>query len=217
MGTHQRRTDRGHEQAIRIIGSTGAEVRLARRSAGTSIRTAAASVGMSESMFARVERAELRNVTIEQAARACAAVGLKFVGRAYPDGAPVRDVAHIRLLRRLRDQLPAGIAVRTEVPIPIAGDLRAWDLQFRVGIETVGVEAETRLSDLQALDRRIALKVRDSAVTVVVLLLADTTANRRTIAEHREALRSAFPLDSRAVLGALRTGRPPSASGIVVL
>jgi hypothetical protein len=209
--------DRGREQATRIIASTGGEVRLARRSGGTSIRTASASVGMSETTFGRIERAKLPTVTVEQLALACASVGLKFAARSYPDGAPVRDVAHMRLLQRLRDQLPAGIVVRTEVPIPILGDLRAWDLQFRLGSETIGIEAETGLSDVQALDRRIALKIRDSPVTLVMLLLADTTANRRTLAEHRDALRSGFPLDTRAILAALRTGRPPSASGIVVL
>jgi hypothetical protein len=209
--------DRGREQATRIIASTGGEVRLARRSGGTSIRTASASVGMSETTFGRIERAQLPNVTVEQLALACASSGLKFAARSYPDGAPVRDVAHMRLLQRLRDQLPAGTVVRTEVPIPILGDLRAWDLQIRLGSEIIGIEAETRLSDVQALDRRIALKIRDSPVTLVMLLLADTTANRRTLAEHRDALRSGFPLDTRAILAALRTGRPPSASGIVVL
>jgi hypothetical protein len=217
VATRERRSDRGREQATRIIASTGAEVRLARRGAGTSLRTASAAVGMSETTFGRIERARLPNVTVEQLALVCASVGLKFVARAYPDGAPVRDVAHTRLLQRLRDQLPAGIAWRTEVPIPIHGDLRAWDVQLRLGVETVGVEAETRLTDVQAVDRRIALKVRDSSVTLVVLLLADTAANRRNLAEHREALRSAFPLDTRAILAALRTGLPPSTSGIVVL
>jgi transcriptional regulator with XRE-family HTH domain len=217
MGTRERRSDRGREQAARINVTTGVEVRLTRRSGGTSIRTAAAAVDMSESTFGRIERGRLPNVTVEQLALACASVGLKFVARAYPDGAPVRDVAHTRLLRRFRDQSPAEIVWRTEVPIPILGDLRAWDLQAKVGTETIGIEAETRLSDVQALDRRIALKVRDSPVTLVLLVLADTTANRRALAESREALRPAFPLDTRAVLGALRSGGPPSASGIVVL
>jgi len=73
------------------------------------------------------------------------------------------------------------------------------------------------LSDLQALDRRIALKRRDGGLVTVVLLVADTRGNRRHLAEHREVLRPSFPLDARAVLSAVRLGLPPSASGIVVL
>ena len=217
MATRERRSDRGREQASRIIATTGSEVRRARRGGGTSIRTASKSVGMSETTFRRIERAQLPHVTVEQLALVCASVGLKFVGRAYPDGGPVRDVAHTRLLQRFRDKIPAGTVVRTEVPIPIRGDLRAWDLQVRLRGRTVGVEAETRLSDVQALDRRIALKVRDSDIAIVVLLLADTAANWRALAEHREALRSSFPLDTRAVLASLRAGAAPKASGIVVL
>ncbi len=74
-----------------------------------------------------------------------------------------------------------------------------------------------RLFDLQALDRRIALKRRDGGLAIVILLVADTHGNRRHLAEHREVLRPSFPLDSRAVLAAVRLGQPPSASGIVVL
>jgi hypothetical protein len=81
----------------------------------------------------------------------------------------------------------------------------------------IGIEAEMRLDDLQALERRIALKRRDSGIDIVILLIADTLGNRRRLADHRDVLRSSFPLDTRAVLAALGSGRPPAASGIVVL
>ncbi|HEX7949116.1 MAG TPA: hypothetical protein VF494_02115 [Candidatus Limnocylindrales bacterium] len=217
MATRERRKDRGREQADRISRQTGAEIRLTRRGAGVSIRAAAASVEMSETMFGRIERGRVRDVTVAQLAMASAAVGLRFNGRAFPDGGPVRDEAHTRLLQRLRDELPAGTPWRTEVPLRIAGDLRAWDAQCVLDKTAVGIEAEMRLSDLQALDRRIALKRRDGGLAVVILLVADTHANRRHLREHRNHLRSSFPLDTRAVLAALRLGRPPSASGIVLL
>lgn len=181
------------------------------------MRSAAGSVGMSETMFSRIERGGLETVTVEQLALACAAVGLRLAGRAYPDGQPVRDVAHANLLRRLRHAVHPSIGWATEVPLPIPGDLRAWDGQLRVEGFVIGVEAEMRLSDLQALDRRIALKRRDGEVAVVILLVADTRGNRRIMSEQREALRASYPLDTRALLGALRSGRAPSASGIVVL
>ena len=88
---------------------------------------------------------------------------------------------------------------------------------IRIGGVAIGVEAEARIRDVQAVDRRCALKRRDGAVDLVVLVVADTNANRRILALHRVALRSSFPLDTRQVLGAFRGGRAPAASGIVVL
>jgi len=217
MATRERRLDRGRDQAGRVIQTTAAEIRQTRRGSGLSIRAVASSVGLSESTFGRIERAELRNVTVAQLATACAAVGLRFSGRAYPDGDPIRDAGQIRLIERFRRQLPISVVWRTEVPVPIPGDLRAWDGQLRFGPIVVGVEAETRLVDVQALDRRIGLKARDANVAIVILLVADTGTNRRRLVEHREALRASFPLDTRAVLAAVRAGRPPSAGGIVVL
>jgi transcriptional regulator with XRE-family HTH domain len=217
MATSQRRLDRGIEQAMHIQASVGAEIRLSRRGAGVSIRTAAASVGMSETVFGRIERGRLPNVTVRQLTVACAAVGLKFAGRPFLDGDPIRDAGHARLLERLHRELPEGTHWRTEVPLAGRGDPRAWDAQCRLGGLTVAIEAEMRLSDLQALDRRIALKRRDGNLALVILLVADTVGNRRALATHRESLRASFPLDTRAVLGAVRDGRAPTSSGIVVL
>jgi len=188
-----------------------------RRGSGLSIRTVASSVGMSESTFGRIERSELPEASVAQLAVACAAVGLRFAARAYPDGDPIRDAGQLQLLNRFRGQLPAAVGWRTEVHVPIPGDLRAWDGQCRFGSDVVGVEAETHLLDAQALDRRVGLKARDSDVAIVILVVADTGANRRRLADHREALRPNFPLDTRAVLASVRAGRPPSASGIVIL
>jgi transcriptional regulator with XRE-family HTH domain len=217
MTTSQRRLDRGLDQAMLVRTVTGSEIRLSRRSAGVSIRTAAASVGMSETMFGRIERGRLPSVTVRQLATACAAVGLKFTGRPYLDGDPIRDAGHARLLERLHRELPRGTQWRTEVPLGDKGDHRAWDAQCRLGGVVVGIEAEMRLSDLQALDRRIGLKRRDADLPQVVLLVADTAGNRRALAAHRESLRSSFPLDTRAALAALRAGRAPASSGIVIL
>lgn len=216
MATSERRLDRGMEQALRIQRITGPEIRLTRRGAGLSLRAAAESVGMSESTFGRIERAALPNVTVRQLTGACSAVGLKFAGRPYLDGDPVRDSGHAKLLERLHAAAPAGARWRTEVPVTHEPDARAWDAQFTLD-RLVAVEAEMRLSDLQALDRRIALKRRDGGIDLVILLVADTVANRRAIAAHRESLRSGFPLDTRAVLAAVRAGRAPASSGIVVL
>ena len=217
MATTQRRRDRGLDQANLVRTVTGSEIRLSRRGAGVSIRTAAASVGISETMFGRIERGRLPNVTVRQLAIACAAVGLKLAARPFPDGDPIRDSGHARILERLHRELPEGTVWRTEVPVAGRGDPRAWDAQFRLGRVTIAIEAEMRLSDLQALDRRIALKRRDANLVLVILLVADTVGNRRALAIHRESLRSSFPLDTRAVLAAVRGGNAPTSSGVVVL
>jgi transcriptional regulator with XRE-family HTH domain len=217
MATVERRLARGAAQADRIARACGEEIRLTRSGAGVSLRAAAESVGLSESQFGRIERGQLRNVSVRQLALATSAVGLKLSTRVYPDGDPVRDVGQLRLLNRFRERLAPSIAWRTEVPIPIPGDLRAWDAQLTIARQIVAVEAESRLSDVQALDRRIALKRRDSGIELVVLVVAETRGNRRRLAEHRSSLRSRFPLDTRAVLAALADGRAPGASGIVII
>jgi len=51
----------------------------------------------------------------------------------------------------------------------------------------------------------------------MVMVVADTPQNRRMLELYREDLRAAFPLDTRQVMAALRAGRTPRASGIVVL
>ena len=100
--------------------------------------------------------------------------------------------------------------------MPDPGDLRAWDELLR-GPVTIGVEAETRPTDLQALQRAIAAKRRDSGVDRVVLVLAGTARNRAVVRAHVGLLRQSFPLDTRAALAALGEGRDPGADGLVLL
>lgn len=195
----------------------GREIRKARVSSSTSQRAAGARVGMSHAQFGRIERGELNGLTVDQASRASAAVGLRLIVRTVPGGDPALDSGQLAVLDRFRRQLPSTVPMGTEVPLPIPGDRRAWDGFIRVGGLAIGVEAEARIRDAQAVDRRCALKRRDGGVDIMILLVADTRANRQMLALHREALRASFPLDTRVVLDALRAGRAPAASGIVLL
>ncbi len=172
---------------------------------------------MSHAQFGRIERGVLRGLTLDQACRAAAAVGLRLTARAWPDGDPVRDAAQLRLLRRFQERLPPGATWLTEVPLPLPGDRRAWDAVLGLGGRRAGCEAETSLRDVQALERRLALKLRDGDVDVLVLLLADTAANRQGLAAHRQDLRALLPMDGRDVLACLRAGHLPQANGLVVL
>ncbi len=96
------------------------------------------------------------------------------------------------------------------------GDQRAWDAVL-FGLERVGVDAETRLYDIQAVQRKTESKWRDSGVERVVLLVASTRHNRAVLREHRQSLTSTFPLGTGPVMQALRAGRAIGANGIVIL
>ena len=188
----------------------------ARRSAGVSQRHVARVAGLSQSRVSRAERAESSAPRVDELAAHCAALGLRLVVKAYPDGSPVRDAGHLKLLGGLRGIVHAEYAWRSEVPVGGQGDRRAWDAVLSGPVE-IGVDAETHLHDIQDLQRRTELKWRDSGVDVVVLLVAASHHNRRVLREHRAALASTFPYDTGPILRALRTGTAPPGNGIVLL
>jgi transcriptional regulator with XRE-family HTH domain len=218
MTTRQRPADLGVADARRICAAIGRELADARHMAAMSQASAAVRAGTSQSQWGRLERGELRRPTFELVCRACRAVGLAPAFKAYPAGPLVRDAASLALMARF-EVLPAPpLRMRREVPIPLAGDLRAWDARIEGREGNASIEAESRIHDAQALERRIALKVRDDpGAGVVILVVNDTAHNRRVLAEHREALRAQLPLDGSAIARALRAGRIPPASGIVML
>jgi hypothetical protein len=144
---------------------------------------------------------------------------LELSARAYPAGSPVFDAAQRSLLDRFAGRLAAPLRLRFEAPIPIPGDQRAWDaaIETQAG-SRMAVEAETRLRDIQATQRRIALKLRDDPTVVgVVLLVAATHGNRLVAREHAQALAADFPTGARAILTAVGDGRLPPGSGMVLL
>ncbi len=113
--------------------------------------------------------------------------------------------------------LGAPLVARREVGLPIPGDLRAWDGMILGGAEPFFEEGESHLRDIQALARRIEIKLRDDPRgRVVILVVARTAHNMRVLDVHREALRGQFPLDGPAIARAIRRGREPTASGIIL-
>lgn len=182
-----------------------------------SLKDAGALVGMSHAQLGRIERDELPTVSLDQLARGCAAVGLRLVARAEVGAGPAVDSGQLAMLERVRRLLPTLPPLATEVPFPNHGDPRAWDAMVRLERRRVAFEAESRLRDAQALDRRCQTKMRDGAADVLILLVNDTAHNRTFLAEHREALRSTFPLDGRQVLHALRAGKAPAQNGLLVI
>jgi transcriptional regulator with XRE-family HTH domain len=198
----------------------GEEHRNARVAAGLSLRDAAAASGSSRSQLWRFERGEIDRALMTDLGAWFSVLGLDLVLKAYPAGDPVRDRAQLDLLERLRARLHPSLRWRTEVPLPIEGDLRAWDAEIR-GRQPASwlarVEAETRIADGQALERRLTLKLRDDPQGHLILLLSDTRSNRVTIRLLRDGLSELLPLDTRQIMTALATGRDPGGSGIVIL
>lgn len=203
---------RGARQRAALVDSWR-ELRLA---GGLTQASVARASGVARSTYADLERGRTVEVSLLRASIISAVLGHDLSVKLYPFGPPVRDAAHLRLLSHLAGRLSSAWHMTHEAPMPIAGDRRAWDLRLD-GPVSVGVEAETRPGDLQALLRSIHLKQRDSGVARVVLLIRGTKRNRALIRDMLPTLRAAFPLGTADVMRALREGRDPGANGMVVL
>jgi transcriptional regulator with XRE-family HTH domain len=217
MVTRERRLDRARRLARHALVLIGEEFRQARLQAGLTLDQLGEAVGLSASEMSRIELGQASYVPYTRLALIAAALGLDLPLRAFPAGEPIRDAAQLALLAKLRGLLPAGVRWRTEVPLPIPGDLRAWDAVIEGRGWQVPVEAETRLRDMQALSRRLGLKQRDDRHEVLILLVGDTRHNRHVLKLAGPDLVGSFPTPGRAVMGALRNGERPTASGIVLL
>jgi len=218
MATRDRPSDIGAADARRLGGAAGKEIRDARRSAGVSQRVLAERAAVSRTQLGCLERGDLKDPSLGLICQVARAAGFNASLKLYPDGARLRDGGQLRVLDRFDRVVAPPLRIAREVHLPIADDLRAWDERLTDGRNTASVECEVHLHDIQAVERRIALKQRDDpSAGVVILLLADSAHNRRVLAEHREALRAQFPLDGGAILRALRGGRIPRAGGILLL
>jgi hypothetical protein len=145
------------------------------------------------------------------------ALGHDLSMKYFPAGGGLRDVAHAKLITRFLALISQAIPRRLEVPVGGAGDLRAWDIVLHIGHIRIGVAAETRLRDFQALLRREQLKQRESGVDRLLFVVLASHGNRRTVAEAGPALREALPLDGRAVWPALKNSRDPGGNGLIFL
>lgn len=205
----------GRAQRHRI----GAELRSARVGAGLSLREVGRRIGLSHSGVARRERGEVETLSIDQISVMATVLGLDLRVSLYPTGAAVRDAAHLALLTRFRSRLASSVRFRTEVPMPIPGDLRSADgvVDLLHGTGTVVmVEAETRVHDVQALVRRVRLKQRDLGAARAILVLGDTR-HHRMLLKAEPGLAVEFPVSARTCLRALAAGDDPGGDAILLL
>ena len=183
---------------------------------GVSSRDLGPLAGISHTQVIRIERAEAPHVDVEILARMAAVLGYELSVAIHPVASAVRDAGHVALLARFAARLARSIRWRTEVPMPMAGDARSADgIADAPGLDAL-VEAETRLHDVQAVERRVRAKQRDIGATRAILLVADTRHNRAVITSVPE-LRRQFPIGTRACLAALRNGRDPGGDCLVIL
>jgi transcriptional regulator with XRE-family HTH domain len=201
----------------RLQAELGAELRDARISSGLHQVDVARAVGVSYARISRVEHGHLHSLAIVDLARHGAAVGLRLRARFYPTGAGLRDAAQLDLLRRLRARIGDRWKWQLEAPLPIPGDLRAFDALLTRGDTTVAIEAITRLRDAQAQLRAAALKQRDGQATRLVVVVRATHHNRAALTSAADLLATTFPLTTRTVLAALTAGDDPGDNGIVLL
>ena len=217
MVSVERRRDRGRRLARRSLQLIGEELREARLRAGLTQRQLGAAVGISHTGVSRIELGRAPHVSYETLVVMATVLGLDLPLRAYPSGEPIRDAGQIPLLGKLRSRLASSLAWRTEVLLRIPGDRRAWDGVIGGAGWEVPVDAEARLHDVQAWNRREALKRRDDNRDVVILLVADTRHNRHVLRLVAADLASEYPVRGADALAALAAGERPAGSAIVLL
>lgn len=221
MPVRTRILDRGTSRGRAVVRQLCRELEEARLDRGLSYAALGRALGITGQQVARICQGRSPSVSVLRLAQLFALVGLDLSARGFPAGQPLRDAGHVALLERLRGRIAAALLWRTEVPVVsvAAGlrDLRAWDATVSGRGWTLGIEAETHVRDLQALERRLALKQRDGAVTAVILLLNDTRHHRELMRSLRTPLRTVFPTSARAALRGLRRGDLPAGNAIVLL
>jgi hypothetical protein len=155
--------------------------------------------------------------TIAAIAGVAAVLGLEFAASLHPAGESIRDKGHQVLLARALTLLNPVWRISRELPFANLGDPRTWDAGLRIPEQSVGLEAETRVRDVQALVRKMHHRERDGGMDEIVLVLARTAHNRRVLPELQQALGPEFATPARVILKALREERPLPGSGVILL
>ena len=219
MAAIERAVVRGTRRGERAYRELADEFRQGRLAAGWSQERVAALIGVSRSHYVEIEAGRTTALSIVQASRIAAVLGLDLLVRAYPGSGPLRDAAHsARLESVLRRAMPP-LRVRREVPLPSTperSEQRAWDAIVIGRGERTVIELEMRISDAQAVERRLTLKRRDDPPDHFILLVAETKSNRRLLAANATLFADLPRGRPRAVLAALEAGEHP-ASCLVVL
>ncbi|MEO8245543.1 MAG: helix-turn-helix transcriptional regulator [Chloroflexota bacterium] len=216
MPASVRRLDEANRLGDRLRRELGDELRRARLIAGISQGSVGRALGCSAATISRVERGRVSRLTIRHLARHAAVLGLVLRINMLPLGSAIRDAGQLRVLNRLAPHI--GPPWRWIIEMLVAPhDLRAFDAGALQPGCRVAFDIWSRVRDVQAQARASLRKQLDGGADRLILVFAETEANRRQVREAGEALRRSFPLTTRQVLAALHEGRDPSANGIVFI
>lgn len=203
------------ERADRTLRELGRDLRTARVTRGLSQRVVGAAAALTQSQVSEIERGRYPGVSIDALSRHAVAVGLDLSVRLFPGGEPIRDRAHAALLERFRKAVGEGWDWAAEVPLPIRGDKRAWDRRLQGAGVAIGIEAETRPTDMQEVQRRLGRKKRDGDIDRLILVLPNSEWCRRLL--RLNDLETTFPVPGRIALRALQEGRDPGGDAVILL
>jgi transcriptional regulator with XRE-family HTH domain len=210
---------RGRRLIAADVRATVDDLRATRVELGLSQRTVAAAAGLSQSRLSRMEREVGAPAGVVELASVAAVLGMRLRMQLYPEGEPLRDRVQAPGLDAFRKRVHPSMAWRSEVVLPGAGDRRAWDAMV-IDEERAwtAIEWISRVGAVDAMLRRTNQKQRDDPrIHRVVLVVADTSRNRRALRQAIGIVRAEYPLDTREVLAALASGRAPALNGIVLL
>jgi transcriptional regulator with XRE-family HTH domain len=210
----------GRVRAIELAHRFGSELRLARTAAGLSQEQLARLAGVSQSVVSRAERAA-RRIDWSTACALASATGHELGLRLYPaDGVSLRDRGQAQAVQRIVEQAHASWHPSIEQPIGTR-DRRAADLVLRGREETIHIEVERALVDLQAQLRAAQLKrsalVEHFGQAVRLVIAVPGTRRTRRIVSQMPLFRSALPARSSAIWASIRSGSPLGADGILFL
>jgi len=216
MPSRQQLRSLGIQQADVVVRAIGREIRTLRMAANLSQAQLSAAAGISRTFQCRLELGQVRSIDLRVACLLFAILGQRLTVKGWPLAEPMRDAGQLKLLDRFDARVPPTWRRTRESVMPIRGDLRAWDERLD-GPASIGVEAETRPNDLQAVERSMSAKKRDSGVQRMTMLVSATDRNLALVRANLPALRQTFPLDTRTCMAAIRDGRDPGADAIVML
>ena len=218
MSTRDAPAARARRRAVAQLDELVGDLRATRIALGLSQHSVAAAAGISRASLSRLERTQLDRLPLPDLAAIAAVLGLDLRIGAWPAGDPLRDGVQVRLLDALRRRLHSSLGWRTEVPLPGAGERRAWDAVITANEGSVGVEGISRFGAADATIRRVNLKLADDArIARAILVVNDTVRNRAALRAALATVRADFPLQTREVVAELESGRLPALGGVVLL
>ena len=217
MSGRRRAVVQGQTRGRAAVQFLSNEIDISIRSLGLSYAAVGRDIGRSGTQVGRVAHGRSPDLSIVLASTILAAVGQELSVRAYPTGRPLRDTPQLGLLARFRRLLHPNVNWRTEVAVAGGSDLRAWDAVISCPGWRYGVEAETRLSDWQALLRRVTLKVRDGDTDGVLLVVWRTRSNATVLRSLGDVIDSAFPVPGKVALERLAGGVDPGGTSLILL